>query len=748
MATINNITPIPVHTEATRAVSRAEAAAPVVPRVEAPKLDQAVLSTSSSYREFQAELIRKLEGAGFTAEQSLKLTQVGNLSVRQFTRATVLGQLLMHDPGAFDDFVGTLKNVVNRGKNVQDGVRAFMGGVDRLLGSDSRAVTEEILKNRNPEIEAATRRNYSPHPGSGEAKDAERQFAGSADLVAMLPARRVLADARDAAELSEYVRFFNNSMEEFPTRFHVDAYAQNELARKGLPLKDYVKLAGEIPPLRLLNLLVKAGRAGQLPEAVLKTFLAAYENGEDLNAVLGAMERSYGTGTTVPGAEPVPQEFPLRADFSGASGPVPRENEAGTVVARAPTALTDAPTLAAIPSGVRRMLAIPGATVEIIQGDSAVVEFLAMEAKDGVIPSDRTAAMIFPQRVEIPGQSLNLSYLPVGAYMVLFAGVDPAGRLMNLWMKVIVREREDEDEDEDDRLAGGGGAAGEGASDKPPRKNPPEEFLKPDFSGAEPILAGPFLGEIVLPLDFLSRDPGELAVVTPGTGVVVSREEYERGVFPHYAVTFRFLANHVTAGEPMRRHAPLGLAPSAAFEQFDALMTRFMKDPRAERASFDRGMEEFFAGLAKSFPAGEKTFATAREVFSREAAAYAEGLSAGAGYDAASIEKNGERFVAACYAKGACALASAGDAAGALGGFARSALTDLGNASRKSELGEYLRGLGDIRYAREKAESVREAYATRVGHGADGSVTDGDTEDLGGRFLQAVVLKRPGVPQS
>lgn len=738
MSTINNITQIPAGVEAARAPSQTQGPTPVVSRVEAPKLDQALLSTSSTYREFQSELLRKLEGVGFTSEQSLKLAQIGNLSVRQFTRATVLGQLLMHDPGAFDGFVGTLKNVVNRGKNVQDGVRVFMDGVDRLFGSDSREVTEEVLKNRDPELNAVTKRNYAPHSRPGEIRGFERQLVDETDLRAMAAARP--AAVNDTAAFAEYVRFFNNSMEEFPTRFHVDAYAQNELAKHGLPLDDYVKLAGEIPPLRILNLLAKAAAAGQAPEAILKTLLAAYENGEDLNSLLNAMERTYGAeksfAETGGGVLKSPAR-PFSADFYGASSAVPRER--GASPAKAPPDASSAGSITASNPSPRSVSAAPGATVEVSRGDNVFVEFLAMGTKDGVLPTERTAALVIPPRAEIPGQAFNTAFLPVGAYMVMFAGVDSANRLMNLWMKVIVRESENEEEPAP-RYEDEGRKDGD-ASDRPPRKKPPEDFLKPDFSGAIPILVGPFLGEIVLPLDFLSRDPGELAVVS-SEGVVVSREEYERGVFPHHAVTFRFLANHVVTGDPLRRNAPLTLAPSAAFEKFDALMTRFLKDPRAEVASFESGLKDFFLGLASSFPAGVKTFEVARELFLREAKAYAEGGNHDALYDAVSLEKNGALFVSACYAKGACALAAAGDVSGALGGFARAAFTDLGG-SRKSGLGEYLKNLSGIRYAREKSESVRAAYASQAAYGFSDGVTSAGTEGIGEKFLKALALSGP-----
>lgn len=743
MPTLGNITQIPASSsvEPTRAVAASvggATASSAAPLPAAHRGDAAQFSTSGTYRQRQTELRDVLRRYGFAPDQADKLSQLGNLPLKQLSRAVVLSQMLSRDPAAFDDFAKILKNIQGRGRAVDEGVRVFLDAVDRALGEDSRAVTEEAASRRSEE--AVLPRVYSA-AGKVNAADAPPEELVR-EFVPPPSSGRVATEAQ-MADFKAEARAFAAAVEEFPERFPADAFARNALAKEGLPLNDYVRLAGEMPPLKIVNLIALARKQGVDPQVVLQALLASVENGDDLKSVFEAWEGRFtfpATDNSNESSKNTASEKtrPLFSERATSDSP---QSSGQDLRPPSPEREGDSfpgMTSGRLDAGAAHTASRSNATLTMTAGEKAMLGFAALDARDGVLPDERTGFVVFPQRAAYPGPVLNLAFLPPGVYMVLCAGVNASGQLMNLWRKVVVREREEQDS-HSDMFEAQSDENKKNDEQQASRRPPVEMPLTADLSGDMPQLLGRFLGEIILPLDFLSRDPGELAVLSPSSGIVVTREEFESGAFPHHAVSFRFLTHYLEPEDVWRRHAPLKLRPSLLFDAFDVALKNFSRDPVAQKGIFLSALKVFFENMMALFPAGEKTFAVARDVFEREVEGYAAGRVSGDNFDVVSLERDGGQFVSACYAKGARTLAAAGDVSGALLGMARATLTALDEGSPKAALGRYLAELRAAHFAKMAATAVSKNYADDIIAGVGSAGMAGDT-GLAEIFIKALAL--------
>lgn len=715
---INDISRINAYADAVRVSGQgAVHQTPTTQKYNSNQTGQALVSTSNAYRQHQTELTDMLKSFGFDADKAFKLAQIGHLNLKNLTRSLLIAQMLTREPALFDEFAKTLKNITSRGQNLEEGVRAFLDKLDRILGQDTRTLAEAALKGKNYEVESVLNKNYSQnqHGQTGERNFSEN-LARDLGPKFFESHRNAPLNPRQFAEFDAFLQFFKSSMDEFPGRYHVDAYAQNELGAKGLSLENYLKLASEVPPLRLVNLLALAEKQGVSPQEICKTLLDAQLRGEDLGEVMTRLENQHNAATLGKFSNPL---------FSLDAGPqtVP---------------------LSAMP-------------LTLTEGQKLALSFYALDAFDGLLHADKCGFVIYPQKSEHPGQTLDLSHLPVGVYYVLLAGLNSKNKILNFWMKVIVEKKRRDDEGEEktpDQKNGesetekndGGGGKDQGALPDFATSAPAlqKDFVSADFGAGKLSLLGPFLGEIVMPLDYMNRDPSELVILSPGSGIVVSPEEFASGVFTHNAVVFRFLANHIEATDLKKRHQLLSLKMSPEFAQFEKALKEFNLDPRAKIGAFHSELATFFDRLTALFPQGRESFKVARGVFEREADAFAGGVAGGAEFKVESSEGDAKKFLAAAYAKGGYALAAGGDVPGALNGLAKATLCDLSDTSHKAALGEYLENLKNVHYAKAQASDVQAQYDTHLFHRYGETIQASPYfSEMGEKFVKAVALALP-----
>jgi hypothetical protein len=240
------------------------------------------------------------------------------------------------------------------------------------------------------------------------------------------------------------------------------------------------------------------------------------------------------------------------------------------------------------------------------------------------------------------------------------------------------------------------------------------------------------------------RNPGDLVIVSPDSGLIVSQDEFEKGTFTHNSVTFRFLTNYIETTELKRRHQLLRLQHSPIFADFDTAVRGFMKNPQAELEQFKTDLTDFFKRLSELFPAGEQSLKVAESVFLREAENFAKGETGEELYAVKGFEGNKQKFMASCYAKGGYSLAASGDVTGALQGLAYATIVDLDEAQHKAALGDYLENLKKLHFAKTTAKNMEEFYATHLSHTFDrDAAVQTYSSDLADHFVKAVALIKP-----
>lgn len=683
MATINETPRLPNLSEL--AVSRTPQQSQVQQSFQAQRYNQhqkqTAFSSSDTLDDFQTQLSNILLKQGFAQDQAAKLVQAGVTRLPEFSRSLLISQVLLGNKQLFERFAKTLRQIMLREQNNEQGIKVYLDVLDQVLNINSQEMIEEELAQTFFQHSEKKSGNYSGQLGS-EAdfplplKDLAQLMQKSAKLLPRHLSTGQIQQMQSAMDFAEV------SAEEFPQRFASDLFAFSELSRRGVTLDQYLRLANELPPLRLVNLFQVLENLGQHPTGALQVFLTAFENGETLLDILEQMEIKY--GISVP---PAPHQAALRQS-------------------RHVTMNTDA--------------------LLMSQGEDVVVDFLGMDRLDGLVSGEKSGFVLFPQREEFPGHTINLNFLPVGVYYLVAATLNSRKKMMTLWKKVIVQNRNGEQ------------YLGQETGQSPEQKNRNEsqeeskpgfvpgflpqqesaQALRMDFSAPSPVKKGLFLAEIVLPTQSFSAQADQPVLLMTNSGLIVDREEYSRGNFPHHAVMFRFLAGDMQGTDLRKRHEVLHLASSRAFEKLDVAIRDFLTSTKDKLSDFQKKIEEFFAELLTMFPAGQKTFEVARGLILREAQSLAQDAPNQNLYHAESHEHNQREFVSAVYAKGAYAMAAAGHVAGALRGLTYASLVNWDDENQRAVLGEYIENLKNAHFARAKRETIQNYYDMHLNRGA------------------------------
>ena len=715
---INDVSRIPLYSGSNRVIGQTPVNTQLTTQqfnANAPR--QHTVSTSQAYRQQLFELQTLLEGNGFTPEQAQKISQVGHLSPQQFARTVLIARTLIKDPKLFDQFIKVLKNIGTRGQNIQEGIRVFLDGTDQVLEFNTRQLVEESMPPEPQLIAAITARDSGSGRAQPDTASFENHLGKDIDLKTMLARGTHQMTSKNSVDFQSTVEFITASMDEFPSRFHIDVFSQSALADRGLNLNDYVKLASDIPPLRLINLLTAAEKQGQPAQTILTTLLTAQNDGENVLELFKALEQRYSPATALNTPALTRAQGP---SFFGKTAEEPRQ------------------------------VPFSSAPLTIKEGDAMLLSFVALDTKDGLIAPEKTGSVLFPQNTAQHGNMINLAQLPTGIYFVMMAGLDAKNKMINLWKKIIVEKRDerdpdawqqksDQDKDQKER---------KDSAQKDAMAVSPPDAVTMTFSAPAPAQQraedSRIFGQIVFPLDFTNYDSADFVVVSPETGLIVAEDEFRHGVFSHNAVTFRFLTNHMAPLDFRKRHGLLHLNESALFARFDADVKKFLLSPQTAIVEFQNDLDFFFTGLAHHFPAGAQTFAVAHTVFAHEAKAFADGRSSGEQYEVKGFEGNDKKFMASCYAKGGYALASSGDVAGALHGMTYASLIDMNDSSHQAALGEYLENLKNVHHAKTTIDSVQNYYGTHLMHNFDSAIaTSPYYTELGHSFVNAVALPLP-----
>lgn len=708
MATIHNITRINTYNTTERVSHNTVTASNHTGRYNSNQ-NQAQVSTSQSYAEYQAAVKTLMQSHGFNADQAFKLSQISNLPIRQFSRAVVIAHLLMSDAHLFDQFVKTLKTILARGKHTQEAVKNFLDSLDQIWGKDSKNLAQSMM-NQQQKVESALDKNYSQN-SKQFSHELQHNLLKNMDFKNLPDAKALTPQLKEAFQ--KYMDFFNSSLDEFPTRFNIDAFAQSQLQKKGLSLQNYLKLSSEVPPLRLLNLLMQAEKNGHAPQGILNHLLAAQSRGENLVEILKALEAQYGV------TNPFQSSF-FENPFSNSS-----------------------------PNVLQNIFSSP---LTLQEGDQIILSLLGFDVFDGLIASEKSGFVIYPPRAEFPGCQLNLSLLPPGVFFVMFGALNSKNKLMNYWMKVIVERKKQNAEQQQQQQNP------ESQKEKKEQQDEDSNLLQqvpPDLEAvlnhtsdekikeqSSPSALGPFLGEIVLPLDMIHAEASDCYVISSESGIVISEDEFYNGTFQHNAITFRFLAKFTQEPDLNKRHQLLQLKPSQLFQKFNDVVKEFIKDPKNKIEVFQTSLEDFFSELGNLFTQGKKTFEIAKTVFLEEAKAFVQGETGGEQYEAHSFEGDANEFLSACYAKGSYALAAAGDINGALNGLSLACVANLNDQQHKAQLGEYLRNLKDLYYTKTTEKELQNFYEANLEHALDESHTvQAYDKELGESFIEAVDVR-------
>lgn len=713
------------------------------PRVEKPLNHQsngaAAFAASRSLHQRQAELFQQLAARQFSPTMMTRLMELGNLPQEQFAHVYLLAEALRQNEPLFEKFAKTMRTIMTRGQNVTEGLKTLLEGVDSALQTDTKSLMHTIAEALEQASNGAHRSTLAPGsepkeaptPGSNRSTTANAQTLSTtvkpayAEVLAteerahqaltnlanapMLGQARQLADkmlitgpASPRQNLQEFLELAESSIDEFPQRFSPDLFAYTQLAKRGLSAEGYVRLAAEVPPLRLLNAIIQAEKSHQSPQAVFQSLSEEQNHGLALEGQLQRLEQL--RGVTAPNLQTQPQVKPAEAQI-----------------------------------------------ITLRQGEFKQLDFLAIDARDGLISEKMTSFVVFPSRQEYAGPTLNLAHLPPGLYMILAKAVNSQSEIISQWTKVIIEPGDETDPDGKRKNPSKQQDAPDDDDPQTKRKfsSPlPADPLHIDVAGAPLIPLGPFLGEIILPLDYLHRAPSDLVLVGDGSGVIVSREEFLNGCFSSHAVTFRFLAEFTDLPSRKTRHALLHLKPSDTFKKFDEDLRRFVASPSSQLDPWLKNLEGFFAALGAMFPSGQQTFKVAHEMFERESKEFATGSPSSNIYQNASTEKDRKGFVSACYAKGGYAMACAGESGGALHALSYATLARPADVNPQASLGQYLTELRGIHYSQQKKDAVQNMYGIHLGHSFGSALSANPAyAPLGKNFIQAVSLALPEGPK-
>lgn len=695
----------------------------------------AAFTTTGAYREFQSRVMQLLGENGFTAQQAQQLSDVAQLSIEQVVRSLVIAKQLQTRRDIFDSYTRVLKMIVALNRNSQQGLDNFLAGLERLLGTNTKQLLQQLRESyqRTPPRQSSDQSETASKSGGQEQgkvptqetrqgmsdfevalyKDIGKQVAQKAQAGVTSQMDHQLEEAvkifkrvqphikqQMTASQSQIVSDFHllaeTSLEEFPKRYHVDLLAFSEFSRYNVTLDTYLKLASEVSPLRLLNLLVIAKQKGHDVQSVINSLVSMQNSGGSLKDAMNQLEHQFGMTA-------------------------PKEGQTATKVA-----------------------SIMAKEITMEQGEELDLQFMAFDTTKGIVPEAKSGFVVFPQGHEYTGNALQLAYLPVGAYMIMAKAMDDNNVMMNMWIKVIVRDRErrkqreqsekfnkefkkqgQQQEDQQDDAEEKNqtkrdevhGVMMEGPEHLETERAPVSSSDAPAIFEEQPSnYRGPFLGEVTLPFDYLKRSAEDLLIVSNESGIIIDPEEFYSGSFEHNAVTFRFLANHLEPMDRVKRHQLLNFKKTPQFEQFNDSLVRFVRRPKFELEQWKNTIDDFFKYLQELFPAGKDTFHLAQRFFSDESEKFANGEQSREQFQNVSFEQVRDQFVAGIYEKGGYALAAAGDVAAALKSMSFASLVDLSDQNRTANLGEYLSEIKQQYDRGDGAPVANKRYAMHLNH--------------------------------
>ncbi|MCP5464136.1 MAG: hypothetical protein H7A33_03835 [Deltaproteobacteria bacterium] len=691
----------------------------------------ALFSTTDGFKEFQSHFTKLLQANGFNPQQANQFLDLLELPNDELNRVFLIAQALQKNNKVFDSYITSLKNIVLRGENIRPGLKGFLDALEVLIGREKlshlkaeiqtpkihTAATQgeqkptQAQQNQNPEkiahpnefeksliqnLNEQLSRSSSTNSLNQRAHDLENTLRQIANLnkgnAIQIPQERI-------DRIQEFLRFADVSIKEFPNRYQTDLFAYAHLSELGLSQEKYLQLSSEISPLRLLNLLVAAKAKGHQPQAIINTLSQTFENGGSIKDVIRNLENQYNVLT-------------------------PKN-----------------------PDGSERIIPVNAQTATISEGEHALLSFLGLDTNSGIISSEKSSFVIFPQKHEYAGNLLQLAHLPVGTYMIMAKAINDNNEMMTMWVKLLVESRKkkafdksfrdfekelqkakkDNQEQSADQQNHNqnkqqnfeqNNSQDQSPSSFVPTSSEPEVSVQ--ISQNQPSnFKGPYLGEVILPLDYLTRDCHDLHIVAPETGLITSIDEFTEGVFENNAVVFRFLTNHIEDADLIKRHNLIVPKSSRIFEDFSNNMENFAARPKEELESWKKDIVNFFDSLKSAFPQGSQSFEIAQKFFSQESEKFAEGKLDGEIYQNHSLENDKDKFLKAFYAKGSYALAASGNIKGALQGMSYASLIDLSDQNATANLGSYLDDIRHQFYTKEQDQKLQKFYEMHLSHEID-----------------------------
>lgn len=689
-------------------------------------------TTSSSYKQFQSNMLKLLGDYQLPPDQANMLAEFGTLPMEQLVRLILIAQKIKAHREVFVQMARTIKTIISLQQNVQVGLKSFLDGLEKILGLDITRLIQQVRQNpaqakketsapqNQPETQVAKQSAASEFEVN-MYKEVQQQLSQSGvagitdsmteDLKSLLKAVMQAHEKSNSAPLSngqvtalqEFHQLAAHSIEEFPKKYFIDLFSFAQFKSLGVSLDEYLKLSSEVSPLRLLNLLLVAQKMGQTTQTLIGSLLSTLQSGGSIADALSNLEYKY----AIPG--------PLQNKIA-------QENT----------------------------VSMTQREIQMKEGEHLVLSLLGFDSNYGIIPAQKFSYVLFPQKYEYTGQTLNLSFLPMGVYMIMATAYDHNNNLINYWMKVIVKERTQKAVQksfddfkkklEQDKKKQNQNQNQQEKQERPHSKEP----ISMQFEEQPENFKGPFLGEVVLPLDYLQKHADDLIIMSPQNNIIIDPQTYYQQNFPNNAIAFRFLVNHANLPNPIRRHGLLEINNSRVFSHYNQGLIKFVKNPASEIEEWKKTLSNFFDSLKSFFPEGEKSFSLAHDFFLNESEAFAKGEQNQEIFSNTSLENKDDRFMAAFYSKGAYAMARAGDVCGALQGLTFASMMDTDDKNQQAVLGEYLEDIKKRYFSGQQDEHHQNSYDVHLRHHLNTKLLGNPFyQTQGEQFVQSVNLKLP-----
>lgn len=694
------------------------------------------VNVSETLQNTQMRLLQFLESQKFSGEILNRLLQLGNMQLEPFLRTILMTRGMARDPQLADRFTKLLKIIETRGHNADAGIKTILDGFDALMDTDTAEVIRQFMaqhphmrtlmdtmqdlkkeKKQNEilpkkviqssaspskdESDLLTENNSLISPKANQAHAQTLQDLAPILERAVRPILRQMEDRgpeKPASLAKEFLDFAENSTNEFPSNYSSDLFSFVQLRKRGLSTENYLRLSSEVSPARLLAVSIASEKKGKLASAVFEALLSAQKRGLAVSDIIESLEKEVG--------------------------------------------LTYSPLKTAA-----RVIPFEIGSTTIKEGENVGLEFIALSSSDGIISSEKSSFVIFPQRWEYAGTYLPLLWLPAGIYFVMARGMDKKNRLINLWMKIIVEGKNQQKKENNEK-----------------NKNNKKEFFTEKSESDEmntlsifhevpqaivlpshlPKEVTPFLGEIVLPLDLAKKNAEDLLIISPADGTILNRQKLLSDRYQHHAVVFRFLADYVETENFGLRHSLLRIKPSDLFVRFNEQIKNFLSDPRKKIDEWRCHITAFFGNLKKLFPQGQQTFQIAENILIGESEKIVSDKNSPQEFRVTGFESEEKKRLASFYSKGAYALAYAGDIRGALEGLSLATVLIPESTNQKAVLGEYLESLRRKFHDHLSDTAMRNVYGTHMAHSYTQELaTNLAHKDLGEAFISVANISPP-----